>query len=56
MRTYAKFVDLLVVDRSLYALDDEGHVWNYDFEAEVWSELPNNRRPFIESQYEGEVP
>jgi hypothetical protein len=39
----SKFVQIMADDGSLYALDSDGRVWEFDGETEEWCPLPEER-------------
>ena len=39
----AKFVQIMAVEESLFALDDSGRVWELDGEEDAWCPLTDKR-------------
>jgi hypothetical protein len=39
----SKFIQISATDDELYALDDQGRAWKYDYRGERWEPLPTTR-------------
>ena len=39
----SRFIQIAATDEELYALDDQGRAWNYDFHEQVWEPIPTTR-------------